>query len=118
MKIDIVITSYIKNYSIYANKKTKEFIIDGQKLPFSKDFFKRAINIVKKWPDLLEESGVTDGITYKIVYGKAKHEKVLLGNNDVPEDFYELITLIRKFYPKTRKELIEEEIELRGLEQF
>lgn len=118
MKIDIGIWTYSKIYSVYADSKTKEFIVGEQETSFSKDFLKQAIAIVRNWPDHLENFNRNDGVIYKITYNDGKIERTVSGNNKTPDDFNKLMSLVVSCYPKSRDELIREELKSRGLEEI
>ena len=117
-KIDIGIWTYSKIYSVYADTKTKEFIVGEQELGFSKDFVKQAIAIVKNWPDHLENFNRRDGVIYKITYNDGHVERTVSGNNKTPDDFNKLMMLVANCYPKSCEELIREELKSRGIEDL
>lgn len=106
MKIKIGIITDEKRYSIYADESTQDFSVGIQKLQFSKDFLNRAINIVKDWPDHVENHNVTDGVNFKVTYNDGIIERTITGVNETPDDFIELMSLIHEYSPKTREEQI------------
>lgn len=110
MKIKIVIWSPTKHYSIYADDSTNDFTFGLQKQPNgSQTFTKQAIQIVKEWPDKVEDLNKFDGISYKIAYVDEKNSRQLIGSNKVPETFSTLMYLIQKFEPNNQRFLAEEE---------
>lgn len=95
--------------SVSSDSETKEFNINGQDVPFSEEFLKRSINIVKYWEDCIKNLKQQDGVIYKISYNDGQEERVLTGNNKTPENFSSLTALIAKYTPKTKEQLEEEE---------
>ena len=108
MKIKIGIWTYSKIYSVYADDSTQDFSIGVQKLPFSQDFLTSAINVVKDWPDHIEDTNMRDGIIYKVTYNDGSVERTVTGNNKTPDNFNGLMRLVEKYTPKTKEEQIRE----------
>ena len=110
MKIKIVIWSPTKNYSVYADESTNEFTFGLQnKSNGTQTFVKQAIQIVKDWPDRLEDLDKLDGISYKIAYEDENGARQLIGSNKVPENFSTLMYLLQKNEPNNNRFLAEEE---------
>lgn len=112
MKLKINIWGVEETYSIYCNEETQDFTIGEHQLPYSSEFMNRVINLIKDWPDDLEDNEKHDGIKYKIAYEVGKHQRVITANNKTPDNFYSLIYLINKYKPKTRKEVLDTEYRL------
>lgn len=111
MKIKIGIWSYLKNYSVYADEDTQSFIVGLQKLPFSIEFLKNSIEIVKDWPDHSENlEKVTDGVIFKVTYNDGVIERTMTGNNYTPKNFTKLMRLIDEHTPKSNEEQLKESI--------
>jgi len=110
MKIKIIIWSPTKNYSVYADDTTNEFTFGLQKKSNgAQAFVKQAIQIVKDWPDRVEDLNKLDGISYKIVYEDENGVRQLIGSNKVPESFTTLMYLLQKNEPNNLRFLAEEE---------
>ena len=110
MKIKIVIWSQTSNYSVYADDATNEFTYGlHKKNDGTQTFIKQAIQIVKDWPDRIEDLEKLDGISYKIAYEDEKGSRQLIGSNKVPENFSTLIYLLQKNEPNNNRFLAEEE---------
>lgn len=110
MKIKIVIWSRTFNYSVYADESTNEFTFGLQKKSSgTQAFVKHAIQIVKDWPDRLEDLDIFDGISYKIAYEDENGARQLIGSNKVPENFSTLMYLLQKNEPNNNRFLAEEE---------
>lgn len=103
MKIRIAIWSYGHTYSIYSDDTTQVFNYGTRKVPFSKDFLNNAINIVKTFPDVVEDPNVFDGIKYKIAYDDNTVSRQVIGNNSTPKDWDKLMMLIDKHDPMSIK---------------
>lgn len=108
MKIDIGILTYSKILSVYVADDTQKFILDGQNISYSQDFLEDAINIVKNWPDHIEDNEMRDGVVYKITYNDGNVERTVTGNNKTPENFSDLTRLINRYIPKTREQRLRE----------
>ena len=116
MKIKIVIWSPQKNYSIYADEETGDFTFGLEtKKEGVQTFVRQAIQIVKEWPDSVEDLNKTDGISYKIAYEDAEETRQLVGSNKTPETFPTLMYLIEKNRPNNKKFLAREEIRKREI---
>ena len=112
MKIKIRIWTMSKQYSIFADDQTKEFTIGLHNIKKGvEDFVREAIQIVKDWPDRLENLEVMDGISYKIAYDNGMTTRELVGMNQVPKNFVELMSLIEKKDPDTAEDAVREEQE-------
>ena len=110
MKIKIVIWSREKTYSIYADDKTNEFTFGLEsKKDGVKTFVRQAIDIVKDWPDRMEDTNMMDGICYKIAYENENGSRQIVGSNKVPETFSSLLYLIKKNEINNENFLLEEE---------
>lgn len=110
MKIKIVIWSTTTNYSVYADDTTNEFTFGLQKKSSgAQSFVKQAIQIVKDWPDRVEDLDKLDGISYKIAYEDENGARQLIGSNKVPENFSTLMYLLQKNEPNNNRFLAEEE---------
>ena len=114
MKIKIVILSPYKNTSVYADEDANDFTIGVNKIDKDvRSFVREAIGIVSKWPELLEDTSVIDGIKYKIAYYDGINSRQFVGINKQPEDFHMLLKLIARNDPvveeeKRRRQLIED----------
>lgn len=116
MKIKIVIWSPQKNYSIYADEETGDFTFGLEtKKEGVQTFVRQAIQIVKEWPDVLEDKDKIDGICYKIAYEDAEETRQLVGSNKTPETFPTLMYLIEKNRPNNKDFLAREEIRKREI---
>ena len=119
MKIKIVIWSYKKNYSIYADDVTGEFTFGLEtKAEGAKTFVKQAIDIVKGWPDRLEDLSRVDGISYKIAYEDESEARQLVGANKTPENFTSLMYLINKNEPNNHQFLSKERERMKEIEKI
>ena len=97
-------------YTIYADDVTKEFTFGLHKnLPGVEGFVRQAVQIVKYWPDLLSDVNVTDGINYVIAYDDGVVSREVQGVCRVPEDFGNLLKLIRKYNPDADLLIAEEQ---------
>lgn len=116
MKIKIVIWSPQKNYSIYADEETGEFTFGLEtKNEGVQTFVRQAIQIVKEWPDSVEDLNKTDGISYKIAYEDESGARQIVGSNKTPETFPTLMYLIERNRPNNKDFLAREEIRKREL---
>lgn len=114
MKIRIVIWSTTKNYSVFADDSTNEITFGLQKKnEGAQTFVRQAIQIVKDWPDQVEDKNILDGISYKIAYDDGNVVRQLIGNNKVPEGFSTLLYLIQRNEPNNLLFLAKEEQEIR-----
>ena len=98
MKIRIVIFSPTKEWSVMADEKTGEFRIGFKRIEKGlNDFVRDSINIVKEWPDELEDLSVLDGTKYRIAYDDGNTCRQLIGVNKLPDNFYKLRELIESY---------------------
>jgi hypothetical protein len=105
MKIKIGIWTMSDIISVSSDSETKEFNINGQDLPFSENFLRSSISLVKDWEERVEDLQHHDGVIYKISYNDGQEERVLTGNNKTPENFSVLTSLIASYTPKTKEQL-------------
>ena len=109
MRFKMGVWTYSTVTSADINDETNEFSVNGTKVPFSQGFLHDAINIVKNWPDHIEDNDKTDGVVYKITYNDGQQERTVTGNNKTPEDFELLMYMLNQHVPKTEKERKDEE---------
>ncbi|MBE5738896.1 MAG: hypothetical protein E7354_04140 [Clostridiales bacterium] len=112
MKIKIAIWGTKQNYSIYADDTTNEFTFGLEKKTDGvQTFVRQAIDIVKAWPDRVEDNKIVDGVKYKIAYEDETGARQLVGANATPETFSTLMYLIHKHEPHNEKFLLQEEMQ-------
>ena len=106
MKIKIEIITSANSYVVFANTLTCELWVNGNhfQVADADGFIVSAIEIVKDWPDIIENPSVSDGIKYTIAYDDDNIERVIVGNNAAPKNFGMLMDLIRQINPEIKLE--------------
>ena len=104
MKIKISISTPSKSYYVYADENDKQMMVNDMRKPLSHAFLTMAIDVVKAWPEMLEDAQSHDLVKYQIIYTDNDVTRTLVGNHATPENFNELMMLINSQIPKTNEQ--------------
>jgi len=98
MIIEINIWSTNNNYNVYIDDSSNQLVINNQKIGNGMSEFITQFNfIIQQWEDSYINKNLSDGIKFEVKIIKGDHTRLITGNNDVPDNFSELIYLIESY---------------------
>lgn len=98
MIIEISIWSTNKNHYVHIDDGFNQFIINNQKIDDGlSEFVSKFNSITQQWEDSYINKYLSDGIKFEVKIIKGDHTRLITGNNDIPDNFSELIYLIEYY---------------------
>lgn len=113
MRVKIKIRSQLLLVEIDANSETNTLLYDGEIVECDVvGFVDKAIDIMKDWPEKMIDFSILDGVEYKVTFDDGLGNiRNAIGFGTTPENFEDLVKLIRKIKPTLEMEIYKMSIE-------
>lgn len=113
MRVKIKIQSQLLRVEIDANSDTNTLLYDGEIVECDVvGFVDKAIDIMKDWPEKMIDFSILDGVEYKVTFDDGSGDIINAnGFGKTPENFEDLVKLIRKIKPTLEMEIYKMSIE-------
>ena len=113
MRVKIKIRSQLLRVEIDANSETNTLLYDGEIIECDVvDFVDKAIDIMKDWPEKMIDFSILDWVEYKVTFDDGSGDiRNVNGFGKTPENFEDLVKLIRKIKPTLEMEIYKMSIE-------
>ena len=107
MRVKIRIISQTMNVEIDASSESNKLIFNGKDHKCNvSDFLERAIGIVRDWQERMEDYSILDGVEYRVTFDDGKGTiRDVSGYGKTPDNFGDLVMLIRETKPTLEDEL-------------
>ena len=113
MRVKIKIRSQLLRVEIDANSETNTLLYDGEIVECDVvGFVDKAIDIMKDWTEKMIDFSILDGVEYRVTFDDGSGDiRNANGFGKTPENFEDLVKLIRKIKPTLEMEIYKMSIE-------
>jgi len=98
MKVKVYMQTLTESHILYVNDKKRDYVlVDTKETNYDAGIFIFTIcDIVKDWPNKLEDKNILDGLEYRIIIKNKDKEREYILKNKFPENIYRLEMLINE----------------------